>query len=224
MCGVCSSGYHLSSRACELCAGSVNAYLLPVLAVALVACVALFVFISRRVDLTNLVSATKVIVSYLQVMGSSSSTYQIPWPDFMQGLLTSFRLALMDVMQVLAVDCWRRLTFYDGFLFTTVTTILLLAVVPLLHRLAPHVVTRWFPQHVGAPLKEFRNLLVKCIAIFVRILWRCHGGFFTCGGDFSSKPVSCFRSHGMYCVCVCVCLCAQMTIMYPAIALKVRVW
>jgi hypothetical protein len=106
MCGVCSPGYHLSSRACELCTGSANAYLLPVLAVALVAFVVLFVYISRRVNLTKLVSVAKVIVSYLQVMGSSSSSYQIPWPDFMQGLLTNFRLALMDVMQVLAVDCW----------------------------------------------------------------------------------------------------------------------
>ncbi len=76
MCGVCSRGYHLSSRACELCAGSANAYLLPVLALALVAFVLLFVYISRRVNLTKLVSAAKV------------------------------RLALMDVMQVLAVDCW----------------------------------------------------------------------------------------------------------------------
>jgi hypothetical protein len=168
MCGVCSSGYHLSSRACELCTGSANAYLLPVLAVTLVACVALFVFISRRVNLTKLVSAAKVIVSYLQVMGSSSSTYQIPWPDFMQGLLTSFRLALMDVMQVLAVDCWRHLTFYDGFLFTTVTTTLLLTLVPLLHWLAPRIAARWFPQFMGSALKDFRNLLVKCIAIFVR--------------------------------------------------------
>ncbi len=167
MCGVCSSGYHLSSRACEPCTGSANAYLLPVLALAMVAIAAFFVYISRRVNLTKLVSAAKVIVSYLQVMGSSSSTYQIPWPDFMQGLLTSFRLALMDIMQVLAVDCWRHLTFYDGFLFTTVTTSLLLTLVPLVHRLAPHVVMRWFPQHGGAPLKDFRNLLVKGLAIFV---------------------------------------------------------
>ena len=168
MCGVCSPGYHLSSRACELCSGSVNAYLMPVLVLALVAFVALFVFISRRVNLTKLVSAAKVIVSYLQVMGSSSSTYQIPWPGFMQGLLTSFRLALMDVLQVLAVDCWGHLTFYDGFLFTTVTTTLLLTLVPLLHGFAPRIAARWFPQFMGAALKDFRNLLVKCIATFVR--------------------------------------------------------
>jgi hypothetical protein len=168
MCGVCSPGYHLSSRACELCSGSANAYLLPVLALALIAFAVGFVYISRRVNLTKLISAAKVIVSYLQVMGSSSSTYQIPWPAFMQGLLTSFRLALMDVMQVLAVDCWRQLTFYDGFLFTTITTSALLTLVPLVHRLAPHVIARWLPQYVGTPLKEFRNLLVKGIAIFVR--------------------------------------------------------
>jgi hypothetical protein len=169
MCGVCSPGYHLSSRACELCSGSVNAYLLPVLTLILVALVALFVFISRRINLTKLVGAAKLTVSYLQVMGSSSSTYQIPWPDFLQGLLTSFRLALMDVMQVLAVDCWRHLTFYDGFLLTTVTTSVLLALVPLLHRLAPRVVARWFPQHGGATLTAFRHMLVKCLAIFVRV-------------------------------------------------------
>jgi hypothetical protein len=168
MCGVCSPGYHLSSRACELCSGSVNAYLLPVLVLVLAASVALVGFISRHVNLTKLVNPAKVIVSYLQVMGSSSSTYQIPWPAFMQSLLTSFRLALMDVMQVLAVDCWRHLTFYDGFLFTTVTTSVLLALSALLHWLAPRVVARWFPQFEGATLKDIRNLLIKGIAIFVR--------------------------------------------------------
>ncbi len=40
-----------------------------------------------------------------QVMGSSSSSYNIPWPDFMQSLLDKMRLALLDVYQVTAVDC-----------------------------------------------------------------------------------------------------------------------
>jgi hypothetical protein len=60
------------------------------------------------------------------------------------------------------------MTFYDGFLFTTVTTTALLILVPCVHRMAPHVMTRWLPQYSGAALKEFRNLLVKGIAIFVR--------------------------------------------------------
>ena len=60
------------------------------------------------------------------------------------------------------------MTFYDGFLFTTITTSALLILVPLVHRAAPHVTTRWFPQFSGSALKEFRNLLVKGIAIFVR--------------------------------------------------------
>ncbi len=169
LCGVCAPGYHLSSRACEVCAGTSNMYLLPVLIVALVVFAAIFVYISRRIDLSKLVGAAKVFVSYLQVMGSSSSTYQIPWPDFMQGLLLNFRLALMDVMQVLAIDCWRQLSFYDGYLFTTISTSVLLLLVPMLHRLAPYVVSRYCPQRMGAPLKEFRNLLVKGIAIFVRM-------------------------------------------------------
>jgi hypothetical protein len=64
------------------------------------------------------------------------------------------------------------MTFYDGFLFTTITTSALLILVPLVHRAAPHVTTRWFPQFSGSALKEFRNLLVKGIAIFVRNI-RC---------------------------------------------------
>ncbi len=73
------------------------------------------------------------------------------------------------------------MTFYDGFLFTTITTSALLILVPLVHRAAPHMTTRWFPQFSGSALKEFRNLLVKGIAIFVRkrrgdacsTTWRC---------------------------------------------------
>jgi hypothetical protein len=40
-----------------------------------------------------------------QVMGSSSTSYNIPWPEFMQSLLDKMRLALLDIYQVTAVDC-----------------------------------------------------------------------------------------------------------------------
>jgi hypothetical protein len=66
MCGVCSPGYHSSGASCTVCEGS-NKYMLPVVIVVAALAIALFVFISRRVDTTKLVGAGKVIVSYLQV-------------------------------------------------------------------------------------------------------------------------------------------------------------
>ena len=44
-------------------------------------------------------------------MGSSSTTYAIPWPPLIQNLLAQFRVALLDVYQVTAVDCWAYVDF-----------------------------------------------------------------------------------------------------------------
>ncbi len=113
------------------------------------------------------------------------------------------------------------MTFYDGFLFTTVTTSVLLLFVPLVHRLAPHVITRWFPHYMGSTLKQFRNLLVKGIAIFVRSMW-CDA----CSKSWEFRlvartGVSVFVFGLNIDIGMCVFF-LQMTIMYPAISLKVQ--
>jgi hypothetical protein len=112
LCATCDPGYHFTWQTCVPCRGSNITYLLPVLAVAAVFVVALFVWISRRLNTSKLVSVAKICVAYWQVMGSSSSNFNFPWPAFMQKLLDAFRLALLDVFQVTAVDCWAQSDFY----------------------------------------------------------------------------------------------------------------
>jgi hypothetical protein len=110
LCGVCSLGYHSNGQQCEACTGTTQAALFIVIAVAMVA-IALFWYISQKLDTSKLVSGGKILVSYFQVMGSSSTSYQIPWPDFIASLLTQMRVALLDVYQVTAVDCWTYMDF-----------------------------------------------------------------------------------------------------------------
>ena len=100
-------------------------------------------------------------------MGSSSSNYQIPWPGFMQGMLDAFRVALMDVFQVTAVDCFVPLDFYAPYYFVTITTVCLLVLTLTLHRVLPRAIVAWFPHWEGNVHKKWRNLLVKGICIFM---------------------------------------------------------
>ena len=65
--------------------------------------------------------------------------YNIPWPSSMAGLLAAFRLALMDVYQVTAVDCYAEFNFYTPFYFTTIATTVMLLSIPILHRSVPWI-------------------------------------------------------------------------------------
>ena len=55
----------------------------------------------------------------------------------MQGMLDFFRVALMDVFQVTAIDCYVPMNFYAPFYFVTMTTVALLAAGALIHRVLP---------------------------------------------------------------------------------------
>ena len=100
-------------------------------------------------------------------MGSSSSNYQIPWPGFMQGMLDAFRVALMDVFQVTAVDCFVPMDFFTPFYFVSGTTITLLAATYGAHRALPWLARTWFPHWATDAIKRARNLLLKAICIFM---------------------------------------------------------
>ncbi len=86
------------------------------------------------------VPASVLTVSYLQVMGSSSSSYQIPWPGFMRSLLDQMRVALLDVYAVMAVDCFADYSFYEPFWITTVTTSATLLLAFVAHLCLPRVI------------------------------------------------------------------------------------
>ena len=167
LCGVCQIGYHASGSTCSVCRGTANAWLLPIMCVVVVLLCALAVWVSRRLDTTKLVNGAKVIVSYLQVMGSSSSSYQIPWPSFMQGMLDFFRVALMDVFQVTAVDCYVPMDFYAPFYFVTMTTVAVLVGGALVHRVLPLAMQRWASHWESDERKHGRNVIVKSICIFM---------------------------------------------------------
>ena len=85
----------------------------------------------------------------------------------MQGLLDSYRVALMDVFQVMAVDCYVPMDFYAPYYFVAVTTIVLLAATYCAHRALPWLNRTWFPHWATDTVKQARNMLLKTICIFM---------------------------------------------------------
>ena len=111
MCAVCAPGYHNSGQACIPCVGATS-YLLPIMIAAFAAALAVFWWVSQRYDITNFLNIVKIMISYLQVIGSSSASYNIPWPGMIQTLMDYYRLALLDLFQVTATDCVASYDFY----------------------------------------------------------------------------------------------------------------
>ena len=166
LCGVCQLGYHNSGAACDACAAG-SSYALPVAIVVVVVALAGAVYIAKRVDTIRLVGAGKVIVSYLQIMGSSSSNYKIPWPAFMQGLLNSFRMALMDAVQIMAVDCYAAFDFFVPYYLVTMTTMCILVVAAITHASIPWVLRVAFPHLDPLTRQPWRSLIVKTVCVFM---------------------------------------------------------
>jgi hypothetical protein len=166
MCGVCQLGYHASSTSCTLCRGSVNAYALPVVIVGAVLVLVFAYWVSTKLDTSSFVSAAKILVSFVQVLGSSASSYDIPWPDFMQNLLTNYRVFLLDIFQVTSVDCYVPYNFFLPFYFTLVGTLSILLITPIFHRAIPILLKACNSQR---DRHYIRNMLVKTVSVFMTI-------------------------------------------------------
>jgi hypothetical protein len=120
-CGVCELGYHLTDDGCVKCVGGTK-YMLPIAIAAAIVASALAVWIMRKFDTKKVVGVMQILVSYFQVMGSSSTAYNIPWPDFMLSMYEQMTVFMLDLFQVTAVDCWIPTDFYVPFFSTTVGT------------------------------------------------------------------------------------------------------
>ena len=102
LCAVCERGYHQDPTGCNHC-GKLSVNVIVGVGIGLLAIILVFAYISRRVNTRQLVSALKVTVGWLQVIGSTSSSYSIPWPSSMSGLIGFFRVALFDIYQITAI-------------------------------------------------------------------------------------------------------------------------
>ena len=120
-CGVCELGYHLTDDGCIKCAGGTK-YMLPIAIAAGIVVTAFAVWLMRRFDTKKVVGVMQILVSYFQVMGSSSSAYNIPWPDFMLSMYEQMTVFMLDLFQVTAVDCWIPTNFYVPYFSTTIGT------------------------------------------------------------------------------------------------------
>ncbi len=171
LCGSCSPLFHANGDICDPCIGPTKYAIVFVILVA-GAATALLWYISQKLDMTKMVNGAKVAVSYLQVMGSSSSSYSIPWPSFMQGLLDQMRVALLDVYQVTAVDCLAPIDFYLPFWMTTIFVLSFLCVAVILHRLSKPIAKTCCKTFTVQQVKKFRSNVVKFTAIFMTVrLW-----------------------------------------------------
>ncbi len=121
----------------------------------------------------------------------------VPWPDFLQGILSFFRLALMDVFAITAVDCYAPFDFWTPFWGVTILTLSILIGAAILHRVTPWFVQRCFPDKISWA-QNIRSGLLKGTTIYMTIfypaisskslsLWNCTavGGQYFLTSDFS---------------------------------------
>jgi hypothetical protein len=148
--------------------------MLPVIVLAVLALASFFVWIARKLDavmLRNVTSAFQIIVSYSQVIGSTNSNYNIPWPPKMAAFMAGAKLALLDFFQVTSFDCWQRLNFLDTFWITMGVTFGILCLVPIFHRYTPHILRCITGANDPALRRVVRNLAFKVVAMYMAVLY-----------------------------------------------------
>jgi hypothetical protein len=114
-------------------------------------------------------------------------------PGFMLDVISQMRIALLDVYQVMSVDCVAYMDFFTPYWLTTSLTLFILVVAFCLHRLLPFVSTACFIDMDRNRVRDLRSLIVKYTFIFMCVLWLSWSAFvktLTCA--LSTYFVVCF--------------------------------
>lgn len=167
LCAVCSPGYQLYQHKCSACSPS-SKLLLPVIIVSGVIFVLLSIFIARKFDLKELVISFKIVFSFCQILGSSATVYNIPWPSSLLSILLQLRIALLDFFQLTSFSCWQTTNFYDGYLFTVVGTLILVLFSFILHLICKFILPKFsLKDHK----KSFQEMIVKVTTLIISIIY-----------------------------------------------------
>eukprot|EP00455_Lapot_gusevi_P034489 TRINITY_DN3801_c0_g1_i13.p1 TRINITY_DN3801_c0_g1~~TRINITY_DN3801_c0_g1_i13.p1 ORF type:complete len:675 (+),score=72.70 TRINITY_DN3801_c0_g1_i13:245-2026(+) len=138
-CAVCEDGYFLSNRRCNACSSSARWMLLVVLI--LVPFIGgLMVYLAHKYDLKTSVTLFKIVFGFMQVTSSMDLSYELSWPSPFSDVIATFRIALLDLLQISSFGCYRRYDFYESFLLTALGTLLFMAVCGVLYAAAMVVV------------------------------------------------------------------------------------
>jgi hypothetical protein len=170
LCASCLPGYHNTGRACEPCQ-SASVYLVLILVVVVLLLGFLAWYLFKRLGTSKFVTIAKILVSFLQVMGSSSKSYNIPWSSNLNAVLSYCRLALLDLFSVVAVDCVQTYDFFTPFYATTLLTLALIGLAYVAHQAAPRVLPCLFPDMDVDTRKRVRGWSVKFMAIYMSIFY-----------------------------------------------------
>jgi hypothetical protein len=104
LCAVCEPGFHATASGCLPCT-PVSNYLIPVFVCVAICFIALFRWVSQRVNTRSFTNVVNIFIGWVQVMASASTAYNIKWPESFQSLINAFKVALFDVFQIASVDC-----------------------------------------------------------------------------------------------------------------------
>ncbi len=88
-------------------------------------------------------------------------------PGFMLDVISQMRIALLDVYEVMSVDCVAYVDFFTPYWLTTSLTLFILVAAFCLHRLLPLVSTACFANMDRNRVRELRSLIVKYTFIFM---------------------------------------------------------
>ena len=107
------------------------------------------------------------------------------------------------------MDCYAKYDFYTPYWAVTISTLLILVLAALFHRLLPLCLTRFFPDLEHGVSQRIRSAIVKLTAIFMYYIRRMRSS--------SSSSVFLFTVTSMFIVDYSF---SCRTVFYPAISLK----
>lgn len=118
LCSLCADGWFMQFRRCVPCPDSQGASVgvLVGIAIALVVSGALLFRIRHLLP----VAVGKVVVSFLQVVGSANTAFRITWPEAFEETMNSFKVAMLDILTLTRASCAAPMSFYDSFTVTLV--------------------------------------------------------------------------------------------------------
>eukprot|EP01112_Ceratiomyxa_fruticulosa_P018928 TRINITY_DN6123_c0_g1_i3.p1 TRINITY_DN6123_c0_g1~~TRINITY_DN6123_c0_g1_i3.p1 ORF type:complete len:898 (-),score=136.84 TRINITY_DN6123_c0_g1_i3:76-2769(-) len=117
LCAVCDKGYGNKQGKCVKCNPSYSAG--SWFALLVIFLLFLFLMVQRPSTDHGIFSKVKILVSFLQVISQSNSSYGTSWPIPFISMVNIFSVVNVDIMKMTSLDCilGRHIDFYQGYLF-----------------------------------------------------------------------------------------------------------
>jgi hypothetical protein len=170
---VCSPNYRPSATGCVPCESNVIWITVGVVLGGSILFV-LIVIVIRRVEAKYFLNTLQIVVSYAQVVASTSQNYgeTYQWPTVLQTIMSFCRVAMFDVYRGAAINCIiPSFSFYTlYYLFVTILSVAI-CIFFAIRVFVPLVWQQWYPDLFTQLRKPLRDTCLKGLFLFVGLIY-----------------------------------------------------